>query len=447
MGYSSKSGGRPFEYASKSAHSHIINDSSVVEFLKSCKRPVDSKELNISDISSSDWEPSDENNPIQHVIAIDGGAQEISHEKRYPSSSITFFQFGANTFRLKDLQEMSETPFISPDDMEKLSKIQRFKLTLPTRNIVIDGEGSLTGSVRRSVYNFFVSQGEEGGFAKTLKWLLYEEFLDTPNKEWVFANCPHCEKSELSIKRESFGNNYSAPCPACAKEIFITDSLRLHERVDDELGAGSIIAYLATTIEQILMAHFIRVILDHMPDLLKRVLFIKDGPLAFFGQTAKLHQPMRSLVKYLHRNHAIYMVGVEKSGRFVEHALEIREKLPEGYYLLLSNDYIYRNVIPGDPTKTEPYGRSTYFGNKAIFRSRKGDCYVLTVPNLEPVSAPKKQDLVNFDVVLSCVEELRCDLYEASLVPVALINKLVSLANVPSSAILKQFTRETVRGS
>ena len=68
-------------------------------------------------------------------------------------------------------------------------------------------------------------------------------------------------------------------------------------------------------------------ILRTKPALLEDFLFIKDGPLAFFGQTSNMHQPMRALVKFLLARHNLYLAGLEKSGPFVEHADEIRRDL------------------------------------------------------------------------------------------------------------------------
>jgi len=49
--------------------------------------------------------------------------------------------------------------------------------------------------------------------------------------------------------------------------------------------------------------------------------------------------------------------------------------------------------------------------------------------------------------VLLNIAKLRCDMYDDSLVPVALVNKLVSLANHPSSRILQKFAKQSVGGS
>jgi hypothetical protein len=44
--------------------------------------------------------------------------------------------------------------------------------------------------------------------------------------------------------------------------------------------------------------------------------------------------------------------------------------------------------------------------------------------------------------ILTNVEKVRCDMYDNALIPVALVNKLVSLANHPSTRILQKFAME-----
>jgi len=51
---------------------------------------------------------------------------------------------------------------------------------------------------------------------------------------------------------------------------------------------------------------------------------------------------------------------------------------------------------------------------------------------------------LNLLEILTNIEKLRCDMYDSVLVPVALANKLVSLANHPSSRILQKFAAETI---
>jgi hypothetical protein len=68
----------------------------------------------------------------------------------------------------------------------------------------------------------------------------------------------------------------------------------------------------------------------------------------------------------------------------------------------------------------------------------------LPTPTDEVIASPSEGDLPNLHILLNNIEKLRCDMYDNSLVPIALANKLVSLANHPSSKILQKFAIETV---
>ena len=83
---------------------------------------------------------------------------------------------------------------------------------------------------------------------------------------------------------------------------------------------------------------------------------------------------------------------------------------------------------------------------KLIFKTNDGGVHVVTVPVKDEnvVLSPKKTDYPNLDVILSNIEKLRCDMYDSSLIPIALVNKLVSLANRPSSLILEKFAKASM---
>jgi hypothetical protein len=238
--------------------------------------------------------------------------------------------------------------------------------------------------------------------------------------------------------------SFTFNCPNCKGELFITDVLRFHEAIDEEQGAGGILGYLMTTIEQIVLVHFIKAFLEIKAGVLSNVVFIKDGPLAFFGQTANLHKPMRSLVRYLFEKHNLFLAGLEKSGAFVEHASAIQPLLKPSQILILDNNYIYKYIIPGNANPASPYGRTTYYGNKVIFKGRDESMHVVTLPTMDALFAPKAADLRNMHSVLQILERLRCDMYDNALIPIALANKLVSLSDHPSGKILERFAKAHV---
>ncbi len=163
----------------------------------------------------------------------------------------------------------------------------------------------------------------------------------------------------------------------------------------------------------------------------------KDGPLPLQGA-------LRALVKYLFAHHDLHLVGIEKSGLFVEHATQIAELLDAGSVLILNNAYIYQHILPGKVSLSDPYGHSTYYSQKLIVKTHAGRVYVLTLPVSQLKIAPTVADLRNLDVILTNIEQLHCDFYDNALLPIALVNRLVSLSHHPSSRILQRFARQSM---
>lgn len=88
-----KQGKRPAEYASKSSHSQIIKDASVQSFLDNGQIPQKVQSVNLADSVTLFFKPI-KNNPIEHIVAIDGGYEEIAVQDEFPSSTICFFNSG-----------------------------------------------------------------------------------------------------------------------------------------------------------------------------------------------------------------------------------------------------------------------------------------------------------------------------------------------------------------
>ncbi len=447
MGYMSKKGKRPPEYASKASHGYVIQDEEVNQLLQQCNLPKKSSDIDFDDKFICHLEKID-NNPIKHVIAIDGGYNEVVVQKEFPSATIAFFQFGALRFTIEDLENLAVKPFIDPDDIQKLKNIDRQKLAIPTKNISFKNEKDLIDSVRKILFDFFSTKPDKELFIDTLKWFLFQEY-DTGIPVWHLASCPGALDGKVhgvEIYKNDLEDDHTYICPECGTKIYLTDVFRLHEAIDNELGAGGILGYLMTTIEQMLLVHLFRLILNIKESLFNEIIFIKDGPLGFFGQTANIHKPMRKLCNFLIENYNLHLAGLEKSGAFCEHADEINKKMKSGDVLLLNNDYIYKYIIPGKADDKNPYARTSYYGSKLFYKSSDERMYVVTIPVKDEkiVLNPKKSDFANLDIILSNINKLKCDMYDNSLIPVALANKLVSLANHPSTVILEKFAKITV---
>ena len=306
---------------------------------------------------------------------------------------------------------------------------------------------TLTASVRKCIYEYFWKKNDDISLLETLHWFLFQLY-DKPVNDFNLASCPNCSESNIKLKKNDFNSDYICQaCSVCNQNIYLTDIFRFHEVVDDELGAGGILGYLTNLVEHFHIIHQIKNILSIQPNMFNYFLFIKDGPLAFFGQTARMYEPMRNLCNYLASKHNIYLVGLEKSGAFVEHADEISSLLKPGQVFLLNNKHIYTYVLPGDPDNPDPYASTSYYSAKLIFKSRDNRMHVITIPveNANIVINPQKNDFHNLDIILLNIERLRCDMYDNAIVPVALANKLISLSAHPSASILEKFAKAGIK--
>lgn len=506
---------KPNEFASKINQTHIINDPFMKEYVSKLSFP--SKVFNLENVKGLMYEVDTSiKNPIEHILAVDGGYTLVEVNKNFPSSQVAFFQFGALWFKAKDLKNLSTKPFIFPEDMNKLQTLQRIKLALPIKNTNYDNSTSLTHAFRKSLYEFFMNF-EDGGLMETLSWVIFEKYNDkrvnSDNLYKIASNPYHKNiKSPVSFNITKMLGNYTFDHEDGV--IYLTDVFRLHEAIDDEVGAGGVLGYVTRVVEQFILVHFIRILYEKNRAALHNFLFIADGPLSFSGQTANMHKPLRRLCNFLLSREQLYLVGIEKSGEFVDHVHEIatsqiplramtetelasnrqisnsRRFLKNNYFLPLSSTYIYTYVSIGDPNSSV-YAGTSYYGGKVLYHSVNNQKIVLTIPvtspdiytykmlpdnpseylsnynekiyspfsfirdyykglRFEPVrlklnEAPQKSNYRNVDIILQNISLLKCDMYDNSIVPIALANKLVSLSNHPTQTLLTKFAIDTLK--
>lgn len=437
--------GGNFDRGSKISHSYIINDEEVKEYLNNCTIPAESENIELNpSLKHTIVYP--QLNSIEYIVAVDGENTTIPIRKTFPSSLITFFQFGSLLVQSSCLDEMSKKPFISPSDIKELKKIKREKLVLPTKNVSIKNDVDFKTNVRHAIHDFFKkAHSGKTSILETLFWFVFELYdVNSTKTIYTLSQCPHCATS-IELKRDEINlSNYSWDCSKCKKEILITDVFRLFEKINNETGAEGIITYLESTIETFFIVHTIKSLLEIENGLVDKFLFVKDGPLSFSGETANMHKPMQSLLNFLKKANKINLIGVENSGPFVDHAKQIKDKLEPGELLLLDNEHIYKYIKVGNPA-TQQYGSTSYYSGKMIYKSPDNRIYVLTIPvenHNTYYSRPQLNDLSNIEEILMNVDKLRCDIYENALIPVAVANKLISLSNHPSFEILEKFAKK-----
>ena len=448
------------EKASKINHQYIIENPKVKDYLAKCEKigqnlplEVDSQSLTFPILNMQDKFSS----CIERVITIDGGYQEVNISENFPSQKLCYYNIGILMFSVEDLKAVERQQTINPSDIGKLENLERFNFVIPTQNIRLKNEDFIT-TFRKTLYeeiflkNYLSEGNEKSSFIHTIKWLIFKEYLDSDSrgKGSIKFACPCCGEIQIFQKQtpdylDEKNNFMRCKNKKCENIIYITDCFDLHTLIDEINGATLIESYIMSAFEVVLMFSMFRFLFEENTiQWLPKILFIKDGPLALFSRLDDFaFKVVRPFIQFLYAKSLnenisyINLVGLDKSGMFVEHLKSIESKIPLGSILLPNLDYM-RKYITGNNTSV--FGENTYFGIKMFVRKEKELSFVLDVADY--IKQPKIEDFLSLNNILEVLFRLKCDLYEKSFIPIAMVNKLVSLSNIPSKKILTIFSQE-----
>ena len=264
--------------------------------------------------------------------------------------------------------------------------------------------------------------------------------------------CPSCKKNIENLIFSS-ANNIKT-CPHCGKPVYVTDWLRLHEGISDFGDNSGAMTRIMNAVEHLLLAAFILELLQSNPSALGKIAFVLDGPLAVFGEPAKLHKRLMDLIYSANAKMAelglepLLIIGLQKTGGVMDHAPMLERFLPNGVLRLIDDDY--RNTfITGSDTPSDNFGSETYYGQDFLFKTERGRIFNFALPypfaNKEDIPngakfAIRKIELRRYGNLIerACdlIRHFELDLYDNAIVPVALAHRHASISIVPGGKVL-----------
>jgi hypothetical protein len=141
------------------------------------------------------------------------------------------------------------------------------------------------------------------------------------------------------------------------------------------------------------------------------------------------------------------LVGVEKTGRFVEHSELIRDLIPIGNVMRLTTEYI--NRITGRPEGNQ-YGTDEFYGRRFIYRTTSGDPLVITVPprpGVLPYEGDGAEDWDSYPTlrpICEVLDSVRTRLYPNAVIPVALAHNSAALPLGVGHSVLRALAQKGV---
>ncbi|HYV14421.1 MAG TPA: hypothetical protein VE972_00180 [Conexibacter sp.] len=454
MPYRSQSGG--FERASSLGHVPTVAHPLVQQTLGKYLMPAD-RTKDVNAISDSLVDPSALDQAAEMVrwtIATDSSPFEAEVDPHFPSTRVLFMQMAAVIVDLLKMRER-QGPFADPVAIREAQRADVIAGVLPSSNLLRSDGTPPQRAFREEVANLFETSNVEG---HTLLDVLLEveahrEDVSTPTGTLVMHRCPNPECGAIldDADRGPFvpvGVD-GALCPSCAEPLLATDALRVHEKFKEHGSNLEACGRVMSVAERLILLTLLKHLHGRRPSAVAQMAFITDGPLALFGEVAPIKRPLLRYLQTLaafqveHSFGLPVILGLEKSGRFAEHAEAIKRHIPHGQLMVLTDDYVTRYIT----FRGSSHGDDTYYGRHFFYRARNGSIFTLTVPPLgrigaTPNEAFRLEDYPTLRATCQVLDHIGTRLYENATIPVALAHKWCAYPLSAADHVLKLHAEE-----
>jgi hypothetical protein len=252
------------------------------------------------------------------VVAIDGSHAEVDVRNRYPGAKVGYCSVASVVLNLAEVERLDAVRPVNPSDFRRTEDPSSDASALPGCNVITRDHLSAKDSFRESIFELFhdaiIDEEDNTRLLTTFQALLAYKPTGT-----IACPYPHlgCDQ-QVSVA----ANLGTCPCER-RKPLFPTDSLRIHERFNDDAGSnGEAFGYVLSVWERLLLIHLLRCFEQRdWLDRLNTIAFFVDGPLAIFGPPAWLSAAINSELQRLNvivrkkTGNDVMIVGIEKSGK------------------------------------------------------------------------------------------------------------------------------------
>lgn len=439
-----------FEHASALGHVPTVRHPMIAEALRRYCSPADRTQDTDAiagclidpaslgqQVSRPRWTMATDSSPFEHVV-----------DPNFPSTRLMFAQMSAVLVDLERLRS-KVGPFVDPAAIRDAQHATVMAGVLPSSNLIrTDGTPPLR-AFREAVDELLRTRRVEG---RTLFDVLVEVQANRPDTDHHLlgsvTRCPTCRRAHASADDRKptpieFGPD-GRPCPLCGEEIMFTDLLRAHETFREHGENGEASGRVLSVAERLITLGFLDHVHARMRGVMGDVALITDGPLALFGEVAKLKtgilRRMQVVVDELRgeRLRLPVIVGIEKSGVFVEHARAIRPHIPAGTLMAPDAEYVERYIT----FRGSPHGAETYYGRHFFYRTAARRIYVITVPPLGRVDALPHEpfDPADYPTLASTcalIERIGTRLYDDATIPLVLAHRFAAFPAETAGSVLR----------
>lgn len=448
------------EKASRLGHVGTVRNEAVKAAMQrwaiTTARPTSRDDIDSLCIPLEDLPLSGSPDDVDFSITVDGSDTEVETTREHPTVKVGYLRVAGSMVRLDVFRSLHSVRYINPRDVRQSHSEYAFDVALPGSQLARPGLSGVD-TWRTELDTFLASARFDSSTEMTLAdgLLALHGKRGAPAKRVDLRVCPNCKVKAADTTGLHVGAD-GGTCPNCTGPLYLADLLRTHEEYNVEGSNFTPLGRVMTAAERLMTVCYLNFFADSAPDVLRHTLFITDGPLALFGPLAPLkrrfQEHLQDLSGWCQDRDLVapLMVGIEKSGAFVEHAEQIKDLIPAGSVMRLSNDYI--NRISGRSADNH-YGVDEFYGRRFIYRTRAGDPLVITVlpaPGLSPYEGGPEVEgwdaYPTLRLICEVLDALRTRMYQHAVVPVALAHSAAALPLGVGRSVLTMMAQQNIPG-
>lgn len=418
------------------------------------------------------------------IYASDASLYEAVARENLPTVRVGLLKFSNVIIRVDEylrLRDRNEV-FVDPIDVAKLKRAAGLmSFPLPGAGITRSDIPKTKCLFRHSIFES-IFQSEK---FSVLGITLYDTFVDLLRRTKPVSIVERNGREGIVLKagRKSPIDGEKLPDDAFIPldpgfadvrngRLYVTDALRVQDVFSEEGSNAECYNRLMSVLEHLMVAHVIRCSHKSDPTITDTMNVIVDGPLAIFGEPARFHKSILSLLAEVREDcrkrgaRGPVVLGVSKTGKVVEHANLIRDIInfeedgtqrKNAMLLPIDDGYRKRFVEPNIISDSANFGDETYYGQHFLVRTRRGKVFDVTLAypfsSKEAVAgrpfSEAKVDLRHYgdDIaqMLSVIDMMQTDLFADALIPVHLAHRYASIAHSPGGKSLDKFVREALQ--
>lgn len=436
-----------FEHASSLGHVPTVRHPMIAAALRRYQSPADrTRDLDAiagclvdpvqlgQNMWSPRWTMATDSSPFEHVV-----------DPAFPSTRIVFAQMSAVLVDLQRLQTRIG-PFVDPAAIRDAQEATVMAGVLPSSNLMRSDGTPPMRAFREAVDELLRTRHVEGRSLFDVLAEVQAHRVDTGGQ--ALASVPRCPACRTELRsaddRPVLFDTNGSTCASCGEEILFSDLLRVHETFREHGENGEACGRVMSVAERLITLGFLDHVHARMRGVVGDIALVTDGPLALFGEVAKLKtgllRRMQVVADELRQDdlRLPVIVGIEKSGVFVEHARAIRSHIPTETLMAPDHSYVERYIT----FRGSPHGSETYYGRHFFYRSRNRRIYVITVPPLGRLDALphepfRPEDYPTLACTCALIETIGTRLYDDATIPLVLAHRFAAFPAETAGDVLR----------